>query len=133
MGRRRGRHRAKSRRGVWILRVAVVFVVCGGIAAALAVFGPDYLDRSSARADERFVAAVHAQGRTVPSGQDQALVIQAAHKLCESRVDGTSVSRRRASALTADEIDAVRRTFGDDASAFVKVAKRSYCPLQPMS
>jgi hypothetical protein len=104
-------------------------VVCGGVALALTAFGPDLLDRSTASADQRFVAAVQAEGRTVDAGADQALVISAAHKVCETRDGDATTAQRRASALTADEIEAVRRTFGDDSTAFMKVAKRTYCPL----
>jgi Protein of unknown function (DUF732) len=129
MGRRRGRHRAKPSRGRRIARAVAALVVCGGVAVALTAFGPDFLDRSTARADQRFVAAVQAEGRTVDTGADQTLVIQAAHKVCETRDGDVTVAQRRASALTADEIDAVRRTFGDDSTAFMNVAKRTYCPL----
>jgi hypothetical protein len=129
MGRRRGRHRARPSRGVRIFRATGVVLACGGVALALTAFGPDFLDRSTARADQRFVAAVQAQGRTVGPGTDQALVIQAARKVCESRQGEATAAERRASALTADEIEAVRRTFGDDSPAFIKAAKRSYCPL----
>jgi hypothetical protein len=47
-------------------------------------------------------------------------------KLCQRR-DGTTYSQRRDATLSADEIDAVRRTFGDDDRAFTKVALRTYC------
>jgi uncharacterized protein DUF732 len=129
MGRRRGRHRARARRGIRIIRATGVVLACGGVALALTAFGPDFLDRSTARADQRFVAAVQAQGRTVTPGPNQTLVIEAARKVCESRQGEATVAERRASALTADEIEAVRQTFGDDSPAFMKVAKRSYCPL----
>lgn len=97
---------------------------------AISAVGSGYLDRawSTASADQRFVAAVQAEGRTVPAGDSEVLVVRAAQKLCERREDTTSSSARRASALSPDEIDAVRRTFGDDSEAFVKVALRTYCP-----
>jgi hypothetical protein len=127
--RRRGRHRAKPSRGVRIFRAVGLVVACGGVALALTAFGPDFLDRSTARADQRFVAAVEAQGRPVGPEANQTLVIQAARKVCESPQGEASAAQRRASALTTEEIDAVRQTFGDDSTAFLKVAKRSYCPL----
>jgi Protein of unknown function (DUF732) len=129
MGRRRGRHRAKSSGRVRVFRAVGLVVACGGVALALTAFGPDFLDRSTARADQRFVAAVQAEGRTVGAAPNQALVIQAAHKVCESQVGDATVAQRRATALTADEIEAVRQTFGDDSPAFMKLARRSYCPL----
>lgn len=92
----------------------------------LTVFAPDFLPWSTAKADQRFVAAVHAEGRTVEPGATETLVISAAHKLCERRLTGTATSHKEDS-LTADEIDAVHRTFGDDQQAFLKVATRTYC------
>jgi hypothetical protein len=113
-----------------MLRTTAGIAAVGGIVLAITAFGPGYLERawSTASADQRFVAAVQAQGRTVPSGDSEVLVVRAAQKLCERREGTTTSSARRASALTADEIDAVRRTFGDDSEAFVKVALRTYCP-----
>ena len=124
----RGRHRVRTSPRKRILRVAaVLFVVAGAV--AFTAFGSTYLDRSAARADEKFVAGVAAEGRPVPDAQTQALVIQAAHKLCDSRTGSTTTTQRRASVLTSEEIDAVQRTFGGDTPAFVKVAKSAYCPL----
>lgn len=102
---------------------------------AISAFGPHYLGRawSQATADQRFVAAVQAQGRTVPSGDSEVLVKRAAQKLCEHRDATATSAERRAGALTADEVDAVHRTFGDDSAAFVKVALRSYCPLSSLT
>jgi Protein of unknown function (DUF732) len=130
MGRRRGRHRAKPSRTVRILRALTATAVIGGVTLVLSAFGPGYLERvwSSARADQRFVAAVQAQGRTVEPGANEALVLSAAHKLCERRDVSVSSAERRASTLTPEEIDAVRKTFGDDSAAFIKVATRTYCP-----
>ena len=102
----------------------------GGIVLAITAFGPRYLERSwsTATADQRFVAAVQAQGHAVPTGENGVLVVRAAQKLCERRDGTVSSAQLRSSALTADEIDAVRRTFGDDSQAFLKVALRTYCP-----
>jgi Protein of unknown function (DUF732) len=130
MGRRRGRHRARPSRTVRVLRALTATAVIGGVTLALSAFGPNYLERvwSSARADQRFVAAVQAQGRTVEPGADEGLVLSAAHKLCERRDVSVSSAERRASTLTPEEIEAVRKTFGDDSEAFIKVATRTYCP-----
>lgn len=126
----RGRHRARPKRARRVVRAAAGVLAVGGLVLAITALGPGYLGRvwSTASADQRFVAAVAAQGRTVPTGDSELLVTRAAQKLCERREDTTSNSARRASALTADEIEAVRRTFGDDSEAFVKVALRTYCP-----
>jgi hypothetical protein len=85
--------------------------------------------QAAAQPDDRFVEAVREQGRTVETGEAGDLVVRAAHKLCDRR-DGTraNTAARRENALTLDEIEAVRRTFGDDARAFTKVALRTYCP-----
>jgi Protein of unknown function (DUF732) len=131
----RGRHRARRSRGVRLVRAGAGLLAVGGIVLAITAFGPGYLERvwSTASADQRFVAAVQAEGRPVPSGDAEALVVQAAQKLCEGRDGSSTYAERRASALTADEIDAVRRTFGDDSEAFMKVARRTYCPLSPLT
>jgi hypothetical protein len=113
-----------------LLRAAAAVVVASGVVLALSAFGPGHLGLAGPAAppDQRFVAEVREQGRTVESGETEVLVVSAAHKLCERREDAVSSAQRRASALTADEIEAVRRTFGDDAQAFMQVALRTYCP-----
>ncbi len=124
MDRRRGRHRAGTSGGVRVWRAVGVVVGCVGVALALLAVGP--AGSSPAQADQQFVDAVRAQGRTVEPGDTQALVIRAAHKLCRGRDSATPVQRRESS-LTADEVEAVRRTFGGDERAFIKVAVRTYC------
>ena len=126
MGRRRGRHRAGPTKAVRRFRAAAVVVSAVAVVLGLTVFAPPFLPWSTAKADQRFVAAVTAEGRTVEPGPTEQLVISAAHKLCERRLAGTSSSRRENS-LTTDEIAAVQRTFGDDRQAFLKVATRTYC------
>lgn len=127
----RGRHRARRR--CRPLRVGVAVAAIAGVVLAVTAFGPGLLERSwsSAGADERFVAAVQAEGRAVPTGGNEVLVVRAAQKLCERRDGAGSSAERRAAALTTDEIAAVRGTFGDDSGAFVKVALRTYCPVSP--
>lgn len=121
---RRGRHRAIPSDGARIVRTGGALLGCGAVALVLTVLGPGVLHR--AQADQRFVEAVRAEGRTVESGETEALVVRAAQKLCSQRTGGSSAARRE-SALTAEEVDAVRRTFGDDERAFMKVALRTYC------
>ena len=132
-GRHQAQHRAKRSRGSTLLRGGVAIVVVGGLVLAITAFGPRYLERvwSTATADQRFVAAVQAQGHAAPTGENEVLVVRAAQKLCERRDGTTNSAQLRSTALTADEVDAVRRTFGDDSQAFLKVALRSYCPLSP--
>ncbi len=111
-------------RGFRVGRAVGVVLICVGVALAVAAFGPS--GSSAAQADQQFVDAVRAQGRTVEPGDTQALVIWAAHQLCRGRVSETSVQRRE-STLTADEVEAVRRTFGGGERAFMQVAVRTYC------
>jgi hypothetical protein len=122
----RGRHRAGPTRAVRRVRAAGVIIVSVAAVLGLTVFAPPFLPWSTAKADQRFVAAVQAQGRTVEPGPTETLVISAAHKLCDRRLTGTSAPKKSDS-LSADEIAAVQRTFGDDQQAFLKVATRSYC------
>lgn len=121
---RPGKHRAGPSDGARLVRAGGALVGCGAVALALTVVGPGYLHR--AQADQRFVDAVRAEGRTVEPGETEALVVRAAQKLCDQRV-GTPAATRRTSGLTAEEIEAVRRTFGDDERAFMQVALRTYC------
>ena len=126
MGRGRGRHRTGPTRRERIRRRVAVMLACGAVAITLAVFGQGYLGWATAQADQRFVAAVRAEGRDVEPGATETLVVSAAHKLCQRR-DGETYSQRREATLSADEIDAVRRTFGEDDRAFTKVALQTYC------
>ncbi len=121
---RPGRHRAGPSDGVRLVRAGSALVGFSVVALVLTVLGPGVLHRT--QADQRFVDAVRAEGRTVEPGQTESLVVRAAQKLCDQRVGEPSVSRRT-SGLTAEEIDAVRRTFGDDERAFMHVALRTYC------
>jgi hypothetical protein len=130
MGKRRGRHRARPSRGARFLRATAAVGAIGGITLTLTVFGPGRLDGvwAATRPEQRFVSAVQAEGRSVQPGPDQATVTEAAQKLCEQRDGSGSSAERRASGLTSGEVDAIRRTFGDDAQAFIQVAVRTYCP-----
>jgi Protein of unknown function (DUF732) len=130
MGKRQGRHRRRVSRGARLLRTATAVVAVGGITFTLIVFGPGRLDGvwADPRPEQRFVSAVRAEGHSVEPGPDQVLVTGAAQKLCERKDDPVSSADRRASTLTQQEIDAVRRTFGDDSEAFIKVSLHSYCP-----
>ncbi len=121
---RPGRHRAGPSDGVRLVRAGSALAGFGVVALALTVFGPGVLHRTGA--DQRFVDAVRAEGRTVEPGETEALIVRAAQKLCDQRVGEPSASRRT-SGLTAAEVDAVRRTFGDDERAFLHVALRTYC------
>jgi hypothetical protein len=130
MGKRQGRHRRRVSRGARVLRAVAAVTAVGGITLTLTIFGPGRLDGvwAATRPDQRFVSAVRAEGRSVEPGPDQVLVTEAAQKLCERKDDPVSSADRRASTLTTQEIDAIRRMFGDDSQAFIKVSLRSYCP-----
>ena len=121
---RAGKHRAYLPDGVRLVRAGSALLSCGAVALVLTVVGPGFLHR--AQADQRFVDAVRAEGRTVEPGETEALVVRAAQKLCDQRV-GTPAATRRTSGLTAEEIEAVRRTFGADEREFMQVALRTYC------
>lgn len=131
MDRQRGRHRARPSHGTHLLRAAAATVLVGGVALAVTAAGPGHLERlsSTVGADERFGAAVQEQGRATTAGPPDPLVVSAARKVCERRAGTDTPAVLRRSALTAAEVAAVRRTFGDDAEAFLKVARRTYCPL----
>jgi hypothetical protein len=130
MGKRQGRHRRRVSRGARVLRAVAAITAVGGITLTLTIFGPGRLDGvwAATRPDQRFVSAVQAEGRSVDPGPDQVMVMAAAQKLCERKDDPVSSADRRASTLTTQEIDAIRRMFGDDSQAFIKVSLRSYCP-----
>ena len=82
----RGRHRAGPSGLVRVLRAGGGVVVLGGVVFAVMAFAPAQLDHlwTPANADERFVAAVQAQGRPVPSGDGEVLVVRAAQKLARA-------------------------------------------------
>lgn len=128
---RQGRHRARRSNGAVLRRAGATLFGVGGFVLAGTALGSGYLERlwAAAGADERFVANVAEQGWPVPVGPPDPLVARAAEKLCERRAGADSSPQMRRSALTPEEIAAVRRTFGDDSETFLSVALRTYCPL----
>jgi hypothetical protein len=75
--------------------------------------------------DQRFLTDLRGRGHAVAQGTDEELIISAARKLCVL-VDGRTYEQRR-SILTSQEVDAVRRSFGDDPQVFVRIAVSGYC------
>ena len=53
------------------------------------------------------------------------MLISAARKLCLLRDSRTYVQRR--ATLTGQEVDAIRRMFGDDPQGFIRIATKAYC------
>ena len=75
--------------------------------------------------DQRFLTELRERGHAVAQGTDEELIISAARKFCVLRDGQTSEQRR--STLTSEEVDAVRRSFGDDSQVFVRIALSRYC------
>jgi hypothetical protein len=120
---RRGRHRAAPPLVPRLRRAAVVlaasFVVMLGVSAAGVAAPPPGV------VDTRFLTDLRSRGHTVEPGTDEELLISAARKVCVLR-DGRAYQQRR-SVLTSQEVDAVRRSFGDDTLGFIDVAGSTYC------
>jgi hypothetical protein len=102
----------------------VVFVASVG--AVLGVSGAGVAAPPRAAVDEHFLAEVRGHGHPVAQGEDEALVVSAARKLCERR-DSRTYVQRRAATLTSDELAAVKRSFGDDPQGFIAVATDTFC------
>ena len=122
--RTRGRHRAAPPLAPRLRRAAVVLVAA--LATVLGVSAAGVAGPPRPSADQRFLTEVRSQGHTVAAGADEALVASAARKLCGRR-DGRTYVERRAATLTSDELDAVKRSFGDDSQDFIKLATNTYC------
>ena len=79
-----------------------------------------------AAVDQHFLAEVRGHGHAVAQGEDEALVVSAARKICQRR-DGRTYVQRRGATLTSDELAAVKRSFGDDSQGFIAVATGTFC------
>jgi hypothetical protein len=111
-----------------IRRQRAVVALGVGVAAVAAVAGFRTVGPSAAEQDQSFVRSVEQQGKVVPTGEQQALLISAAHKICDRQGSGSSTTlARRQTALQPEEIDAVEHTFGDDTRGFVELALNTYC------
>lgn len=114
------RRRTHVRRG--LLAAAGVLVVALSV-SAFALVGP-----APANADQKFVDAARSQGHVVASGDQEALLVSAAHKICDRREDHSTVALRRATALSPEELGAVEQTFTTDVRGFTALALETYCP-----
>jgi uncharacterized protein (DUF2267 family) len=114
-------HRTRRHRFAAALVVAVAAILA---VSAFRTTGPSPADQ-----DQGFVQRVAQQGRVVPTGDQQALLVSAAHKICDRQGAGSATAlARRHTALKPEEIEVVQQTFGDDTSGFVKLALDTYCP-----
>ena len=119
-----GRHRARAPLGPRLRRAAVVLVASMG--AVLGVSAAGVAEPPATAVDQRFLVDVRGRGHAVSVGTDEELLVSAARKLCVRRESQTYV-QRRTGALNSEELDAVKRSFGDDSQAFIKLATRTYC------
>ena len=128
---RHGRHRTRRARGAGMRRAGATLFGIGGVILAGTAVGSGSLERlwAAAAPDERFVAAAADRGLSLPQDPPDPLVVRAAQKLCERRAGADTSAKLRQTALTPEEIAAVRRTFGDDTEAFLAMSLRIYCPL----
>lgn len=104
-------------------------IVIGAVVLLVTAAGPEHRAWGVATADERFAGRAQQQGRTLPPGPPDPLVVSAARKVCDRRTRADTSTGLRRSALTPAEVAAVRRAFRDDSAAFLAVALRTYCPL----
>ena len=96
------------------------------MAAMLGLSAAGVAEPPAAAVDQRFLVDVRERGHVVAVGTDEELLVSAARKLCKRR-DTQSYEKRRTAALNSDELEAVKRSFGGDSQAFIKLATRSYC------
>lgn len=118
-GTRGPRRRSSLRRGAALATVVV--------AAALAVSAFATGGTSTADVDQRFVDVARSQGHAVVPGDQQMLLVSAAHKICDRRENHTTVAERRATALSIGELAAIDHTFGADSRGFTSLALDTYC------
>jgi hypothetical protein len=116
----------KPVRRKWSLRrgAAVATVV---LTVALAVSAFATSGSSAMTGDLHFLDTARSQGHVVAPGQQEGLLVSAAHKICDRRVNHSTTAERRATALTTDELDAVNQSFAGDSRAFTTLALDTYC------
>ena len=96
------------------------------VGAVLGVSAAGVAAPPRAAVDQHFLAEVRGHGHAVAQGEDEALVVSAARKICQRR-DGRTYVQRRGGTLTSDELAAVKRSFGDDSQGFIALATDAYC------
>lgn len=114
------RRPAFPRRG---LVAAALSVVVALAVSAFATAGPATVD-----VDQRFVDAARERGYAVVSGEQRALTVSAARKICDRKDNHATAEQRRATRLSSTEIAAVGQAFGDDVRVFTDLALTTYCP-----
>lgn len=112
--------RTRVRRG---LAAAGVTLVVALSVSAFSMAGP-----TAANADQTFVDTARSQGHVVASGDQETLVVAAAHKICDRRESHSTVAERRATALSLEELGAVQQSFDSDVRGFTALALQTYCP-----
>jgi len=122
-GRRHGRHRAAPPLAPRLQRAAVVLVA--SFTAMLGVSAAGVAAPPAGVVDQRFLTDVRSRGHTVTPGTDEELLILAARNVCLLRDNRTYVQRR--ATLSGEEVEAIRRAFGDDPQGFIKIAMGTYC------
>jgi Protein of unknown function (DUF732) len=116
----------KPVRRKWSLRrsVAIAAVV---LAAALAVSAFATSGSPATTGDSYFLDTARSQGHTIAPGQQEGLLVSAAHKICDRRESHSTTAERRATALSTDELHAVNQSFGGDSRAFTVLALDTFC------
>jgi hypothetical protein len=112
--------RTRVRRG---LAAAGVTLVVALSVSAFSMAGP-----TAANADQTFVDTARSQGHVVASGDQETLVVAAAHKICDRRESHSTDAERRATALSLEELGAVQQSFDGDVRGFTALALQTYCP-----
>lgn len=112
--------RTYVRRGLAAAGVALVVALS---VSAFSMVGP-----TTANTDQKFVDTARSQGHVVASGDQQTLIVSAAHKICDRRESHATVAERKATALSLDELDAIQQTFATDVRGFTALALDTYCP-----
>jgi hypothetical protein len=113
------RRRSPLRRGLAVGAVAVV--------VALAVSAFASVGSAPGEVDQGFVDTTRSQGYTVDPGKQRALLVSAAHKICDRRENHSTVEERKATALSSEELGVVTNTFAGNARAFTTLALETYC------
>lgn len=117
---RRTTRRTHVRRGVAATAAA--------LAVALSVSAFSMAGPTAANVDQGFVDGARSQGHVIAPGDQQALVVSAARKICDRRESHSTAPERRASALSLEELGAVQQAFATDVRGFTELALDTYCP-----
>jgi hypothetical protein len=108
------------------LRRGVVAVIVVGL-VALAVTAVARIVPSLDAANSRFVEAVQSRGHVIAPGEQEALVLSAARKICARKLSHNTLEERRSTALSSAELAAVDAVFGAETRDFTALALDTYC------